>query len=80
MVCREEDLNLHGFPHKYLKLACLPIPPSRQVQKFNIVSVIRDYLKRVTGISYFHFILYDYYFSYIRLVRSGKNLFDGLGI
>src|SRR5207245_980606 len=27
--CREQDLNLHGFPHTVLSRARLPVPPSR---------------------------------------------------
>lgn len=30
-----------GFPHKYLKLACLPISPPRQVEK-NLSGVLRS--------------------------------------
>ena len=28
--CRPRDSNSHGFPHRYLKPACLPIPSERQ--------------------------------------------------
>lgn len=28
--CAWQDLNLHGFRHYHLKVACLPIPPHAQ--------------------------------------------------
>ena len=33
-LCRERGSNPHAVKHWFLRPACLPIPPSRQVDKF----------------------------------------------
>ena len=39
LLCRGQDLNLHGFLHTHLKRACLPIPTPRPVRRL----VIKQY-------------------------------------